>query len=354
MAKSTLLVAIFVFVLFFNVVESQRQSIGNYNVYYGNFHNHSNVSDGKGTPASAYEYARKTAHLDFFSLADHCLMISQKEWEEVKKIADSANEDGAFTAFWGFEWSSSKVYGHIAIIGTDDYCTAIQDSTNTIDKLMEWLSSRDTVAFFNHPGREDDIKKEFQHFSGTPCSKIVGMELWNKKRALESFYYTDGYHKNDGNKSYFDEANIRGWKVGAAGGDDNHTANWGTFTGYRVAVLASDLTRLDIFEALKARRFYSTLDKNLALSFKINGHEMGSTINAGYCNIEIQAFDGDKEAFRKVELKKMGTTIQTWDISTPSVNLIHSITTKPGEYYYVVIQQNDGNEAISSPIYIEE
>lgn len=354
MNKKILLITILSLVLLANIADSQRPSIGGYNVYYGNFHNHSNFSDGKGTPASAYEYARKTAHMDFFSLADHCLMISPDEWNEVKKIADSTNEDGVFTTFWGFEWSSNSNYGHIAIIGTQDYCTVLQSSSNSLDELFTWLSTRDAVAFLNHPGREDAAKREFDHFSCAPSSKIVGMELWNKKHAFESFYYNDGYYSNDGTKSYFDEANSRGWKVGAAGGDDNHSATWGTVTEFRVAVLANHLTRSDIFEALKARRFYSTLDKNLALSFKINGQEMGSTIAPGPANIQIQACDGDQETFIKAKLKKCGQTIQTWEFDTASANIMHSITTKPGEYYYVLIRQKDGNEAISSPIYIAE
>jgi hypothetical protein len=41
-------------------------SIGGYNVYFGQFHSHTSVSDGKGTPSEAYQYARDTAGLDFF------------------------------------------------------------------------------------------------------------------------------------------------------------------------------------------------------------------------------------------------------------------------------------------------
>ena len=42
-----------------------------YNVYYGQLHSHTRISDGTGSPAQAYEYARDTAGLDFFSIADH-------------------------------------------------------------------------------------------------------------------------------------------------------------------------------------------------------------------------------------------------------------------------------------------
>jgi hypothetical protein len=44
---------------------------GGYNVYYGMLHSHTSISDGSGTPSEAYEYARFTAELDFFGIADH-------------------------------------------------------------------------------------------------------------------------------------------------------------------------------------------------------------------------------------------------------------------------------------------
>jgi len=38
--------------------EAQHPTIGGYNVYYGDLHSHSNVSDGTGTPATAYSNSR--------------------------------------------------------------------------------------------------------------------------------------------------------------------------------------------------------------------------------------------------------------------------------------------------------
>ncbi len=92
-----------------------------YNVYYGSLHNHTNVSDGTGTPSQAYAYARDIAGLDFFGIADHAESISSTEWTTIKNTANSYNQDGTFVAFHGFEWSHST-YGHVAVINTTDYC----------------------------------------------------------------------------------------------------------------------------------------------------------------------------------------------------------------------------------------
>lgn len=324
-----------------------------YNVYYGSLHNHSNVSDGTGTPSQAYAYARNTAGLDFFGLADHAEQVTSSEWTTIKNAANSANVDGTFVAFAGFEWSHSTI-GHVAVINTTDYCKSSSSSTNTFPELVTWLSSRNGVAFFNHPGRQDSTGAEFSHFSTAPSSKFVGMELWNKNDDFDTYYYNDGYYTSDGNKGYFDEANIRSWKVGAAGAHDNHSGTWGTENDYRLAVLATAKTKTSIYTALQNRRFFTTADKNLTMSFELNEAQMGANISAGTYNAVIKAGDGNSEVFTEVKLFKNGTTpIYTWTPNSTNPNITQSLTTASGDYYYVKVKQADGNEAISSPIYIQ-
>ena len=252
------------------------------------------VSDGKGTDDEAYYYARYTAGLDFFSTANHVNAIEESEWADIRAASDKYNEDGVFTAFWGFEFSSS---GHITVINTEDYTEISDPPAYTFLELCTWLESRDGVAFFNHPNRGDG--KVFGGFASEPTDKIVGMELFNSMDDFSVHYYNDGYWPDDGGLCHFDEANSRGWRIGAAGSDDNHSATWGTRTDYRLAILSEHLTRADLLEAMRARRFYSTLDKNIALSFKMDSLEMGSIISGEPHDIHILATDGDGESFTR-------------------------------------------------------
>jgi hypothetical protein len=339
-----------------SLVYGAPPAIGGYNVYYGHLHNHSNVGGANhavGTPDDAYNYAKNTAHLDFFSLADHDLYISPTDWAAIKTAADRYNQDNVFTTFRGFEWTTSDL-GHIAIINSDDYCTFSGSSTNTFLKACSWISARNNcVAFFNHPGRQNATGREFDHFNAPVISNMVGMELWNKSDPFSVYYYNNGYYNNDKNKGYFDEALKYGWKIGAGGSEDNHEGTWGTKTNFRMAVLATALTRTDILTAIQARRYFSTLDKNMALSFKIDNMEMGSTVTSGSSIIQIQASDGDGENFNKIMLfNKNHDTVNTWNINTPSVNVSYAVTTTDSNYFYVKISQVDGDEAISSPIWI--
>jgi hypothetical protein len=273
--------------------------------------------------------------------------INAVEWDTTKKVAERYNKDGVFTTFWGFEWTGNE---DVAVINTDDNINWAGTSGN-FTELCAWLNTRNGVAFFNHPGRSSN--NEFGKFATTPTDKIVGIELFNQTNGFSKYYYNDGFYPNDGNLNCFSEANSRGWRIGASGSDDNHEATWGKRVGYRMAILANNLTRSELFEALQARRFYSTLDKNLALSFKFGVAEMGSILESGTYNMHVQASDKDGESFTRVMLFRNGLEMKTWEINTPAVDLSFTINAFNGEFFYVKVTQADGDEAVSSPVFIK-
>jgi hypothetical protein len=333
-------------------VLAQRAHIGGYAVYYGDLHNHCNISDGKSSPANVYNAVKNTGKYDFFSLTDHAELMSPSEWSSMKRAANTYNEDGVFTAFWGFEWSSF-IYGHVSVIGSDQYCSSFGLSTNTFTKLIGWANSCECIAFFNHPGLQSSLDLEFNHFNNSPSDRFVGMELFNENDGFSQYYYNDGYYSNDGGLSYFDEALTRGWRIGAAGADDYHGTEWGS-NEFELALLGDDLTRSSIMTTLKARRFYPTLDKNIEISFKIHGHEMGSSLHSGSYNGEIRLHDADDEVFVKVDLLCNGFVIQTFAINEKSPVIPFTVNASNSDYYYIIIHQQDGDQAISSPVFIDD
>jgi predicted metal-dependent phosphoesterase TrpH len=352
MKHRTIAIFIIVFSLGINEGFSQAQSIGGFNAYFGTLHNHSSASDGMGTPREAYYYASSFSGMDFFGLADHAQWVDSLEWKETKEMADKFNKDGVFTTFRGFEWSHE--FQHVAVINTEEYCTCKKAPEDTFTGFLNWVRVHDCVAFFNHPGREDVMHTEFNHFMDEPSDHFVGIELWNGRNDFSRYYYNDGYFPNDGNKSYYDEANSRGWTLGAAGSEDNHRGDHGNYTQKRLAILADTLTRSALYEALKIRRFYSTLDKSLALSFKIDGNEMGSVIDSGTYDFQVAAKDRENEIFTQVQIYKNGSLLKQWQIIETEVNILDTFDTSPGDYFYTKITQQDGNEAISSPVFIKK
>lgn len=334
--------------------EYHAPSIGGYNIYVGHIHNHTAFSGGKGSPYDAYKYARDTARMDFLGITEHDYALDSREWAVLSTAADEYNSDGSFVTFRGFEWSSSSNYGHVSIIGTPEYVRSDNADYDTFSEMCAWITTTDGIAFFNHPGREDDNSTEFGHFLTAPVDNFCGMELWNKSEGFSTYYYNDGYTAGDGGLGYYDEALQHGWCIGASGSGDDHSATWGTAQPYRLAVLAHENTRAGILAAFRARRFYSTLDYNLSLSFKINGSEMGSVISGGTYDVVILTDDGsENDTFTAVELLKNGSVINTWSPSVKKASITLNITASPGDYYYVRVKQADGDEAVSSPVWIE-
>ena len=324
------------------------------NVYFGDIHSHTNFSDGKGSPEDAFRYVRDSAHLDFFGLSDHDWGISNNEWHVSATIADRFNEDHSFITLRGFEWSS-MAYGHINIFGTDEFCTSKEGTkTGTISGMLSWLEQNNGIAILNHPGRIK-LQNEFDRFTGQPSDRVVGIELWNGASSFYTYFFNDGFYKNDRNRGFFDEALIRGWKIGAAGGGDNHCGTWGTYNDFRIAILAPALTRPNIMTSLTKRRFYSTADKNLRLSFLVDDCPMGSTISGGVHSISVTATDDDNETFSELFLlNSRHDTITIWNGEKTYLSVEIGYLSKKKDYLYTIVRQTDGDEAISSPIWIED
>jgi hypothetical protein len=97
---------------------------------------------------------------------------------------------------------------------------------------------------------------------------------------------------------------------------------------------------------------FSTLDKNLTLSFTFDGSEMGSVLDPDTYAMQIEADDGNNETFSEVKLIKNGSTVQTWTPNQAHPVITSNVTAAAGDYFYVKVTQSDGDEAISSPIFI--
>lgn len=69
-----------------------------------------------------------------------------------------------------------------------------------------------------------------------------------------------------------------GFKVAPTADQDNHERNWGTATPARTAVVATELTKASLLDALRRRHVYATEDKNLSVIIKVNGKLCGDVI----------------------------------------------------------------------------
>ncbi|MCP3918457.1 MAG: CehA/McbA family metallohydrolase [bacterium] len=332
-----------------------------YETYFGYLHAHSELSDGSGSAQEAYTYARDVGGLDFFALTDHGELLAiwpwENKWDELRDAADAVDQPGAFVALWGFEWSH-PLLGHVNVVGTQDYTHSL-DETGLSD-IYDWIASRPAaVGRFNHPGRYDDVGTEFLHLLPYPSvrEQMVGIATWNKDDSFHRYYYSGGWTSAF---SFWDEGNQQHWLLGALGGQDNHDADWGTRNDYRVAVLATELTREAILDAYRARRFYSTEDAGLFLDVRSFGRPMGSRLTGSSRRFDVRAFDAGGDAFEEVRLYRDGVVVETRAVAGPVVDVDFTEVHSRPAYYYVAVRQTDdedgdgrNDEALSSPIWFD-
>jgi len=333
-----------------------------YKFYFGYLHAHSELSDGTGDPEDAYIYAHLYGGLDFFALTDHAEYFDiwpwEDRWEELVSAAQAFYRPGRYVTLWGFEWSN-PVYGHINVLNTSDYVSAI--STFPIEEFYDWLSGRpEGFGRYNHPGDYDDLGTEFLHLELYPdvVQQMVGIETWNGNDSFDKYYYDGGWESD---LSYWDEGNLQGWYLGALGAQDNHNADWGTRNEFRTVVLALALTREDIIDAYRSRRFYATEDRDLYLDLRCEGYPMGSRLSGVRRVFTVRALDRGGDTFEEVRLYRNGELLKTRVVSGNRIKVRFGDLSRTGaDYYYVIVRQTDDNdyngrndEAITSPIWID-
>ena len=241
-----------------------------YKIFYGIPHAHSNYSSGKGSPLSAYKYAKKKK-LNFLILTDHVSFLrhalnqedkKETKWTSLKTCIETINKKHKyFTALYGFE-CKIRATGDINIYNSDDLpCVQFKN----LKELLIWLQEDPSrLACINHPHNcVTNILKypELKKF-------ITMMEVGNGSYPYKYVRFYDIFFK-------FLDA---GWKLGAVNSQDNHRENWGDDENL-TAILAENSSSKALIEALRNGRTYATESKSLKVSFYINTHNIGEIIS---------------------------------------------------------------------------
>jgi hypothetical protein len=150
----------------------------------------------------------------------------------------------------------------------------------------------------------------------------------------------------------------RGYKLGVIASSDTHTGTPGNEGAGLAAVWARDLTRQDLFEALRRRRCYGTTGARILLDFRINGHRMGEVVQvespgkrgltvlaAGTANLDnLEILKNNRVVHRQRGSGKVARF--EWEDPADQRTAVRE------DFYYARVTQTDGNKAWSSPIWI--
>lgn len=295
-----------------NRMQAQEQ------VFFGNLHSHTSYSDGSGTPDDAYRHAREVAHLDFLAITEHNhrqaengagerrdgILIAKDhslytgpQPEALIPAANKWTENGKFVAIYGQEFSSISQGNHANVF---DVPRVIDVLNGRFDLLVNnWIpanldsSGKPAIIQFNHPsissspdsieyGRDDFADAE--EWIRKMDSVAYLIEILNGPAMAE----TDGHRPQElMEHDYIAYLNL-GFHLAPTADQDNHYRTWGSVTDARTAIIAEELSKAKLFEAIRKRHVYATEDKNLRVICRVNGHLCGDRFPAPEASSELK------------------------------------------------------------------
>ncbi len=343
-----------------------------YRLLRGEFHRHTEVSwDGAadGSLEDMFRYALDAAALDWIGNGDHDNGAGREyTWWLTQKLTDAYTFKDRFTPLFCYERSVSYPHGH-------RNCLFVQRGVRTLPRLAEpdpmkrvaGIHADDTKMLYRYLKELDGICAA--HTSATG----MGTD-WRdndpKVEPLVEIYQGDrnsyeiegapraGYKPDSGKepvniagwfpKGYINNALEKGYRLGFESSSDH----WSTHISYCVAV-AETHSRAGIHTALKQRHSYAATD-NIILDVQSGDHIMGDefqTKEAPALRIAVHGTD----ALAKVDVLKDSKVVATFE---PNGREYKGEWTDPKpeagvHYYYVRVQQKDGQLAWASPMWID-
>jgi hypothetical protein len=363
----------------------------------GPIHEHTAYSDGEpGTrPADAFAAVRErgsdfmasTEHSDTFNLPivtntkclgpviAQCAVADQntpanslRKWEAIREQADAATDSG-FAGIRGFEWTNDR-HGHLNVLFSRNFTNAKHDGGYlSMDFFWNWFTTppeqgggADGLGTFNHPGRrelgelvpggfispftpESEVEgsdwSAFAHVAAADA-RMVGLELFNGS----DYGDADEIHA----AGSYGEALDKGWHVGAIGAEDAHDTSWGLPSDHKTVILAPELSRDALREAMVARRFYAVRRAGIRMSFTVNGQQMGTRMTAAPGDPLLVEATSDAPG-ATLELVTSGGAVVATGTATLATERAASAAER---WYFVRVRDAEGQSvAYSSPIWVE-
>ena len=331
-----------------------------WNLYFGQLHAHTDISNGAGSVEEAFQYASQVDGLDFFAVTDHSDSFDNADmgaidadgadisadWAAGKQAAASVT-NGDFVGLFGFEmtWPEDKQLGHISTFNTPGWQTRDQADFENVPTALEnyykaLTAVPGSVSQFNHPDTVHGDFERFDHYSPQYDAAVSLLEVAGEDGVVDCEYY--------------DLALDKGWHVAPTNNQNNHNGQWGDASDARTVVLAKDLTEESLYAAMKDRRVYATQDSDLAIYYELNGAVMGSILPKSK-DAEITVFlsDPTDEAIGNVEVVTDGGAVLVSEyVETPS-QVLELPASGGHSYYYLRITQPDGDVAVTAPVWMD-
>ncbi len=349
-------------------------------LFWGDIHTHTGYSDGRGTPAEMYDFGRRVSALDFCSVTDHAFTVTPESWKDIADTTNQFNEPGRYVTFLAYEWSGpSNVGGDHNVYTSGDWMPIIRSANGySYENLRMYHGPEDDVNW--HAGHVEHLFKllaklyrnenilAIPHFGGRP-----GNPQWHNPRIQRQIEIFSDHRRSEDWTSTFLE---KGYRIGVMASTDNHSTNAGY--GVRrewvergeegevfsrvspaergtslIAAYAPKLTRRDVFQAIYHRATYATTGSRIVLRFNVNGMIMGGEGKVSG-KPRISAWAEGTAPVKLLRIVKNGKVIHSVAPGGRTAKLEFADASGEYEkaYYYVDLVQDDGEKAVSSPVWV--
>lgn len=334
---------------------------------WGDIHGHTLHSDGRGTVEQFYDFGERVAGLDFCAVSDHAFETLEAMWEHSKKVTNRVYKPGRFVTFQAYEWSGKMDVGgdHNVYFLDDDPPLYRSRSYYNYTNFQMYHGLRPQV---NHVEDLYLTLAELMKDGTVLCIPHWGGRHGNPKwhnpkiqRMIEVF----SEHRRS--EDWMTEFLEKGYRLGVMASTDGHYGNPGY--GYLkptykwdtqeigmalMAVYAEERTRESIFRAMYDRHVYATSGERIVLEVRADGHLMGSEYTTRK-RPELSIRAVGTAPIERVEIKKNSEIVAVEKVDGSRVELQWEdpeFDADETSYYYVRVVQTDGEEAISSPIWV--
>ena len=334
-----------------------RKIKGAYNLYWGSLHPHTGISldtrlngGNRTRTADAFRHGRDVVGLDFVAVCDHGIgqpdewQMTAEEWDEVKKTAARFNRPGAFVTFSSFEWSSER-YGDRNLYFLNDDMPMLRGED--IEETYSFYRGSDTIFIPHHVAIMRPVDWDHHDAELEPLVEICSSH--GRCEYFDNPEFKPPNRKMVPGKDYMSVL-ARGYRMGIVAASDDHTARTGTHG--MTAILAEELTREALFDALRKRRCYGTTNARMILDFRADGHLMGEEYRSSEPPL-IELFAAGTAPIDRIELVHNGKVVSTKKGTGLVEEFSFRARSKKSGYYYPRVFQDDGQIGWASPIWVD-
>ena len=274
-----------------NAVKVAKEARG---PYWGDLHIHTKVSsDGQGT--DPYGYAREVSALDFGATADHVESMGEAGYRQTVAWLEAAHDPGRFVTIPADERNPAAWTGHhnLSFRSLEAFLAGARaggesepvpgDAGTTMlvphhtgigwgggptagkGAAVDWdavddRGRRPVMEIYSHHGQSEVYAPE--HILSYELNRMRNPERRSNVSVPGPFYAQDYW--------------MAGRRIGVIASSDEHSGQGGRRHGGLAAVFAKNLTREDVFDALRARQCYATTGERILLDFSVAGATTGN------------------------------------------------------------------------------